>query len=380
MLPVFYQTCFQRQLKDTQYLTLQILVFLLQIHKQVSIELLSTLMPYPVLFESRRRCIQRFLMLPILKIELLWFPLIKYILRTSLKKTRVLVLAIDRTQWRDKNIFFVSLIWDKRAVPLYWQILTKKGSSNLGEQQALIRPVLRLLKNYKIILLGDREFGSVKLASWLQQKKVKFALRVKQQRYIQQEGELFQRLSSLGLMPGTSFYLAGVQVTKQKGFSKFDIAGYWQRKYRQNQSNEGWYLLTNLGNSKAALIAYRKRSGIEAMFKDCKTGGYNLETSHAINQRLMSLILLIAIAYSCTILAGRKIKQMGFQKYMGRLKELGRTTRRHSSFWVGLYGQLWIPGMDFFSTLVTQLMLKRRNKLPCFQRGMRAMSLIHSAF
>lgn len=67
MLPVFYQTCFQRQLKDTQYLTLQILVLLLQIHKQVSIELLSTLMPYPVLFESRRRCIQRFLMLPILK-------------------------------------------------------------------------------------------------------------------------------------------------------------------------------------------------------------------------------------------------------------------------------------------------------------------------
>ncbi len=116
------------------------------------------------------------------------------------------------------------------------------------------------------------------------------------------------------------------------------------------------------------------------MFKDCKTGGYNLETSHAANQRLMSLILLIAVAYSCTILAGRKIKQMGFQKYMGRLKELGRTTRRHSSFWVGLYGHLWIPGMDFFSTLVTQLMFIRRNKLPCFQRGMRAMSLIQSAF
>jgi hypothetical protein len=28
------------------------------------------------------------------------------------------------------------------------------------------------------------------------------------------------------------------------------------------------------------------------MFKDCKTGGYNLEKSHANNQRLNSLILL----------------------------------------------------------------------------------------
>jgi len=33
-------------------------------------------------------------------------------------------------------------------------------------------------------VLGDREFGSVKLASWLCNKQVKFILRVKQGRYI----------------------------------------------------------------------------------------------------------------------------------------------------------------------------------------------------
>jgi hypothetical protein len=36
MLPPFYQNCFQRQLKKAEYLTLQILVFLLQAHKQAS--------------------------------------------------------------------------------------------------------------------------------------------------------------------------------------------------------------------------------------------------------------------------------------------------------------------------------------------------------
>ena len=40
------------------------------------------------------------------------------------------------------------------------------------------------------------------------------------------------RLSDLGLLPGTSFYLSDVKVTKQKGFGTFDIAGYWRRKYR----------------------------------------------------------------------------------------------------------------------------------------------------
>lgn len=122
MLPSSYQICFQQQLKKTEYLTLTILVFLLQVHQQVSIELLATLMPYPIMFESRRRGIQRFLKLPILKIEKIWFPLIKYILRIHDQNKKQLMVAIDRTQWRDKNIFVISLIWEHRALPLYWQI------------------------------------------------------------------------------------------------------------------------------------------------------------------------------------------------------------------------------------------------------------------
>ncbi|WP_243146620.1 hypothetical protein [Scytonema sp. UIC 10036] len=41
-------------------------------------------------------------------------------------------------------------------------------------------------------------------------------------------------------------------------------------------------------------------------------------------QRLIALILLIAIAYTCAILAGRNSRSLGFQKYVGRLKELKR--------------------------------------------------------
>ncbi len=81
------------------------------------------------------------------------------------------------------------------------------------------------------------------------------------------------------------------------------------------------------------------------MFKDCKSGGYNLEGSKATIERLTSLVLIIALAYTCASLSGRKIKQLGQQKYVSRLTELGRTVRRHSSFWVGLYGQVWMAGM-----------------------------------
>ena len=102
------------------------------------------------------------------------------------------------------------------------------------------------------------------------------------------------------------------------------------------------------------------------------------EKSHANNQRLNSLILLIAIAYSCALLHGQKIKTMGIQKYVCRLTEYGRSIRRHSSFWIGLYGQCWVVGMEFCQDIIIELMRIRRNKLPFFQRGMRAMSLILS--
>lgn len=159
----------------------------------MSIELLATLMPYPIQFESRRRSLQRFLKLPCLESDTLWFPLIKEILKAKVPKTQQLKITIDRTQWRDKNVFVISLIWDKRAIPLYWQLLDKKGSSNIEEQKSLIKPVLELFKDYEIIILGDREFGSVKLGSWLCEQQVKFVFRVKQERYIQQEDKEYTR-------------------------------------------------------------------------------------------------------------------------------------------------------------------------------------------
>ena len=78
-----------------------------------------------------------------------------------------------------------------------------------------------------------------------------------------------------------------------------------------------WYLLTNLGELKQSIEIFKCRSGIEAMFKDGKTGGYNLEKSHANNQRLNSLILLIAIAYSCAPPPRAKNQEYGNSKICG---------------------------------------------------------------
>ena len=102
--------------------------------------------------------------------------------------------------------------------------------------------------------------------------------------------------------------------------------------------------------------------------------------SHANNERLKKIILLIALAYTAAIFQGQKIQQMGIQKYVGRLTEVKRCQRRHSSFWMGLYGQSWVIRLEFCQDMIAELMRIRQNKLPFFQKGFKAMSLILSSF
>lgn len=379
ILPEFYYSCLRDYLSESQLLTLEILVWLLQVHKQVRLERLAACFPLPIIYESRRRHLQRFLILSSLSIPLVWFPLIKYILKTQVPLRSRVVLPLDRTQWETNNLLMISVIWKKRAFPVYWQFLDKVGSSNLHEQIAVIRPVIKLLKGYEVVIIGDREFRSVELACWLKTKKVKFALRQKQDTYIRQKTGNFKLLRELGLTPGMKLFYSGVTYTKKKGFGSFCLAAYWKRKYRGHVPPEGWYILTNLATVEEVIEVYQSRSGIEALFKDCKSGGYNLEGSKASTKRLTCLVLLIAIAYTCASLQGAKIKRCGMQKYVNRLKEIRRAQQRHSNFWVGLYGLMWIVGIEFCQDLVERLMSTRRNKLSCFQRGLRAMSLIQLA-
>ncbi len=179
------------------------IVWLLQVHRQVRIERLASSFPYPIKCESRRKKIQRFLILPRLSLPLLWFPLIKKIISTQFTKGDPLIITIDRTQWKTNNISMVSVIWKKRALPIYWILLSKKGSSNFYEQVATIRPILRLLKEYKLVVIGDREYRSTAFALWLTKKKIYFILRLNKSTKIKPRHQKYQSLDSLEIKPGS---------------------------------------------------------------------------------------------------------------------------------------------------------------------------------
>lgn len=218
------------------------------------------------------------------------------------------------------------------------------------------------------------------LASWLREKKVYFCLRLKKNNFVELESEIWCQLQQLGLKPGISFYLRGVKMTKTKQVAGFDLAAKWQKKRYGLTPEEGWFILTNLGSLEEAITAYKKRFGIEEMFRDFKKGGYNLEGTKVTGDRLISLLILMSIAYTVSTFTGQKIKSTGIQNYIGRVKELKRTFSRHSNFYIGLYGYTWLNFWFDLSEKITQLMNLSPNKRPFYQRGQKAMILILSAF
>ena len=196
---------------------------------------------------------------------------------------------------------------------MYWILLNKQGSSNFSEQVAVIKPVLRLLKSYKIVIIGDREFRSTALATCLNKKQVDWILRLNKNPLIKRKYQKYQSLKSLDIKPGNRVLYRRVLVTEQNQRDRFNLVIYWKRKYNKKQLPQPWYLLTNLENKDEIIKIFSARGGIEAMFRDCKSGGYNLEGTKANQQRLTNLILLIALAYTASCLSGLNIRKTGHQ-------------------------------------------------------------------
>ena len=134
--------------------------------------------------------------------------------------------------------------------------------------------------------------------------------------------------------------------------------------------------MTNLSQLEETIQAYRQRFGIEAMFSDCKTGGYNLEGSKASPERLTRLILLIALAMTTAWWQGKRTQSQGLSDYICRQAESHRNRRRHSNFWRGLYGLNWIATFLLYIELVEEIIRLHGENQTFYQRGLKAIKLI----
>src|SRR4028119_691860 len=115
------------------------------------------------------------------------------------------------------------------------------------------------------------------------------------------------------------------------------------------------------------------------MFRNCKSGGYNLEGTGLRGSRLNSIILVMSLAYLKSTLQGDEINKLQGKKYVCRPKEAGKIYRRRSTFGVGLDGENWVKNLEQYHQETAELTNLSSHKRHFYQRGIRAQTIIRSA-
>ena len=99
------------------------MINVLQHINQVSLEKLQLLYQYQFYLRVGVKKSLLFLSLPSLNIETLWFPIIKSWLAQNIPKNQTLYLAIDINSWQRNNLIRISMIYNERYIPIYFEFL-----------------------------------------------------------------------------------------------------------------------------------------------------------------------------------------------------------------------------------------------------------------
>lgn len=202
---------------------------------------------------------------------------------------------MDRTNWywgRAKiNVLMLSICYEGMAIPLFWRLLNKAGSTTATEQiDMLSRFVTTFGKEPIQGVLGDREFPNKNLISWLNAEQIPFYLRIKGNvevcigtKKFKKSAELFNHLAPL---QHTVFHM-NVHVF---GHSLY-LAG------SKNSREELMIIATNQ-SPKNAVACYLRRWEIETLFAALKTKGWRFEDTRIIDhKRIEKLLMLLALGF-----------------------------------------------------------------------------------
>jgi hypothetical protein len=225
-----------------------------------------------------------------------------------------LVLTIDGSEvGRGCMTLMVSLIYQKRAIPLVWCVVDRpKGHLSAQQHIALLKQVQPLLPaGAEVILLGDGEFDSVELQDYLTQQQWQYVCRTAKDTWVWCEGEWVQ-LDNLAL-PDLCVGLEAVGFTEQ-AYGPVTVVVWWDKAYRTPI-----FLVSNLTLVGEICHWYRRRMRIETFFSDQKSRGFQIDKSHLNSpDRLFRLLIAACLAYIWMIYLGVHAVQHGYLPLLHR--------------------------------------------------------------
>ena len=273
---------------------------------------------------------------------------------------RKVTIILDRTNWdygkSHINIFVAAAIYkypglsQSFAVPLVWEVFNKKGNSHTQERKLLMQKLLDIVgKNNIEMILADREFIGNEWMQFLDENKIPYIIRIKQNMYVEYKGK---RIQVLTLCSTVSY--------RRKLKFNVVIDGL-EVQLCATRSIEGELVIVaaSMDIADDPLDQYRLRWLIELFFKSIKSKGFNLEETHMTDpERIKTLFSLIALTTLLTVQAG--IVRHHFKKIP--IKNHGRPTFSLFTYGLDFLRALFRGTIPHFSTEFYPLLFSPPNE------------------
>jgi len=215
-----------------------------------------------------------------------------------------LILILDRTNWKfgktNINILMLAIAYKGMAIPIFWNLLDKKGNSNFDERKEIIEKFLKLFDVEQIkVLVADREFKGIKWFKWLDENKVPFAIRV-------------PNSSVITGVKGKKSVKTSFRFLKRGGVSTFKKPKliYEQKLYVTGMLLDELSVILSNYSSNTIADDYKKRWEIETLFGAYKSRGFNLEKTHLQDRdKIAKLLAVMAVTFVWAYIIGEWLNE-----------------------------------------------------------------------
>ena len=249
-------------------------------------------------------------------------------------RTKAKYLALDGTSWElgdtPIHLLTLSIIINGVSIPIAWQNLAKKGTSNYAERKALFDRALESYNLEGMILLADREYIGEKWFKYVKSRGLQFVIRLKKNSYRKYVDE--QREPTCAAFKHQKWRysamekLAYSKLHRTTGVSKqIAILG---EKYtfvifknpKADAKEPLLYFLSTLVARKKIIKAYPIRWKIECCFKNLKSNGFNLEELNLKKPSKVKLMMaIVCFLYTLCVSQGllhyKQSKKSDYKKY-----------------------------------------------------------------
>ena len=263
----------------------------------------------------QRRC-GRWLANGRIDVEALYGPLVLWAIEHWQNPGQALPLALDTTMlWNRFCVVVVSVVAHGRAIPLLWQTLEHPSASvSASVSIALLEKADQLLSGFEsITLLADRAFPCDELIAWFQGRpRWSYVMRLRGDTEIHgTAAPLGCQVRRLHLRRGQCRGFRGVRLWADGSQSVNLVIAHPTGL----PVEEPWYLISNAEPSLDQVWSYAQRFCCEQLFRDQKSGVFQLANSGLRDpQRIDRLLLVVAIAVLAGSLQGYALSLAGLRR------------------------------------------------------------------